>query len=267
MWSRRASMTAWLQIDSYDVYFVDSCNRTLGNVRATAAAATDLTEWTWEGQSSASHQHRPEALTSVAIKDATDQILCPEHSRGDQVVRFFQVFPLLHVLMTVAWDLLQASEGCKKCPTSAVGSWCSVQACPFTYFYIFTSSSGILRIAGKKMQVIAGWKVEGLFGGPWGCDETVYNISLVDLRMTEEVKGLAVLPANWTMDPYLSHRQMPCISLYSEFTAGAESVKFQIRPWNTRFDRVIAIILYDIYILVVGEQRHSLRWANFVARS
>lgn len=60
------------EIDSYDVYFVDSCNRTLGN-----------------------------ALTSVAIKDATDQILC--------------------------------------------------------------------------------------------CDETVYNISLVDLRMTEEVKGLAVI--------------------------------------------------------------------------
>ena len=43
------------------------------------------------------------------------------------------------------------------------------------------------------------------------------------------------------MDPYLSHRQMPCISLYStEFAAAdAESVKFQIRPWNARFDRVI----------------------------
>ena len=104
------------------MYFVDSCNRTLGNVRATAAAATDLTEWGDLRRSKLSiASSRPEALTSVAIKDATDQILCPEHSRGDQVVS--KVFPLLHVLMTVAWDLLQASEGCKRCPTSAaVGS-------------------------------------------------------------------------------------------------------------------------------------------------
>ena len=75
------------------MYFVDSCNRTLGNVRATAAAATDLTEWGDLRRSKLSiASSRPEALTSVAIKDATDQILCPENSRGDQVVRFFPCY-------------------------------------------------------------------------------------------------------------------------------------------------------------------------------
>ena len=96
---------------------------------------------------------RPEALTSVAIKDATDQILCPEHSRGDQVVsKVFPGFSLVTCVDDCGLGLVASFSGLQKISDFCGGRLLMFlfKRALFTYFHIFTCSSGILRIAGIK---------------------------------------------------------------------------------------------------------------------